>query len=344
MAEETKPSTESNDDVIDLEGLVQNIDLTPTADIVAAKSGDESTTPHAPLHADALSHDEIDAILVEEDPSLATQMDEIRSVKIEPAKEGESAPLHDELPVGKKVSFRQWIGLQLLKVGAAFRGIRELIVLSVKDSKGVLRAVVARTKTALLATALNQKAKIGSVFKWILSRSLAQKTALLLALATVAGLGLVVSRTLKGTLLPKTEKVWVASFTEHADGAFTYSQNGSFEDFNDPLLHPEFVVLIERVVVNLARTPEASENSNPMAAVELYLQTDSQESAIEIKDRNVEVRDAIARSVERVTYPELADEDGKTKLKLLIRKELNEKLTRGKVRRVFFKTIVLNPE
>lgn len=344
MAEESKPSTESNDDVIDLEGLVQNIDLTPTADIVGSKSGEAAATKNAPLHADALSHDEIDAILIEEDPSLATQMDEIRSVPIEPSKDVEGAPLLEELPAGKKVSFRQWVGLQFLKLGAVLRGARELIILSIKDSKGVLREIMVRTKNALLGIARNQKAKIGAGLKWILSRSLAQKAALLLALVTIVGLGFVVSRTLKGTLLPKTEKVWVASFSELADGTFTYSQTGAFEDFNDPLLHPEFVVLIERVVVNLARTPEASENSNPMAAFELYLQTDSQESAIEIKDRNVEVRDAIGRSVEKMTYPELADEDGKTKLKLLIRKDLNEKLTRGKVRRVFFKTIVLNPE
>lgn len=344
MAEESKTSTESNDDVIDLEGLVQNIDLTPTADILAGKSADAGAAKHAPLHAEALSHDQIDAILTEEDPSLASQIDEIRSVKIDPPQDGEGAPVLEELPADKKVSFRQWIGLQFLKLGSVFRAFRELIGRSIKDFKGVLRELAIRAKVALVARARNQKVKIGAGFKWVGSRSIGQKIALLLMLATLAGLGIVVNRTLKGTLLPKTEKVWVGNFAELADGTFTYDQNGAFEDFNDPLLHPEFVVLIERVVVNLARTPEASDNSNPMAAFELYLQTDSQESAIEIKDRNVEVRDAIARSVERVTYPELADEDGKTKLKLLIRKELNEKLTRGKVRRVFFKTIVLNPE
>lgn len=344
MAQEPKTSMESNDDLVDLEGLVQNIDLTPTGDVVAAKPREVPVVAPAPLHAEALSHDQIDAILIEEDPEMAARIEEIRAVKVESSGVGEEADDHDDLPAGKGVSFRQWIGLQLLKFGALFRAFRGLMGRLFKDFKGVLRELAIRAKITLLAKARTWKVRVAAASNWVRERSLAQKLAMFLAFVIIAGLGFVVNRTLDGTLLPRTEKVWVANFAEHADEVFTYDPKGAFEDFNDPLLHPEFVVLIERVVVNLSRTPEASENANPMAAFELYLQTDNQAAAVEIKDRDVEVRDAIARSVERMTYPELADEEGKAKLKLLIRKELNEKLTLGKVRRVFFKTLVLNPE
>jgi len=107
-------------------------------------------------------------------------------------------------------------------------------------------------------------------------------------------------------------------------------------------------VLLDRVVVNLTREnpddPRASELPSAMAAMDLYLQTDNRESAVEIKDRNVEVRDTVGRALERLTYSSLASEEGKAKLKLIIRKELNEKLIKGRVRRVYIKTIVLNPD
>jgi flagellar basal body-associated protein FliL len=185
---------------------------------------------------------------------------------------------------------------------------------------------------------------VAAGFSWFKSRTWPQRFSILLAFAFVGALILVVAKMYQGKLLPKTEREWIASFEEKADGVFTYERTDPFEDFNDPILHPEFVVVIERVIVNLARTPEAEEGSNPMAAFEFYIQTDNQESAIEVKDRNIEIRDVLARAVERMTYPELATEDGKQKLKLVLRKDLNLIMTKGRVRRVFLKTIVLNPE
>ncbi len=348
MADEPKKSLETQtnasvDEVIDLEGLVRDIDLTPTGPITGVGAG---AVANQPLHEDALSHEQIDAILVEEDPSLASEMEAIRSVVIEKADLSKSLD-PDELANAKSrhgLSLRQRIGLQLLRIGSGVRAVRALLGRGAKDSKGVLREIGVGAKVSIVGWLHTRKAELGKVFAWMKSRNTPQKISLVFSIIAVAALFFISIRTIQGNLLPKTEKAWVANFADHADGTFKYDLNGAFEDFNDPLLHPEFVVLIERVVVNLSRTPDARESANPMAAFELYLQTDTQESAIEIKDRNVEIRDAIARSVERMTYPDLAEEDGKTKLKLLIRKDLNEVLTKGKVRRVFFKTIVLNPE
>lgn len=360
MAEETKnpdpaataATTDAPaDDTIDLAGLVNNIDMTPTDG-----SGKPGATPtpvpaaHEPIHAEELSPEKIDEILLEEDPSLAAQMEaireagfssdaeEIKTLEQEDAAVGQALRGQAKLTSGSR--FRLW----LLKVGTLVRAMRRFAFRALKDSKGVLRELAARSKVLLTNFLKRRKAELGSGIGWLNSRSLLQKLSLLSVIAILVGFGFVALKTLRGSLLPKTERVWVASFADRADGVFTYPEDATFEDFNDPLLHPEFVIIVERIVVNLTRTPNAPESANPMAAFELYVQTDNQEAAVEIKDRNVEIRDAVARSIERMTYPDLAGEEGKAKLKLLLRKDLNEIITKGKVRRVFFKTIVLNPE
>lgn len=400
MAEETDKSNSTGEtssapnvgaagssDMIDLEGLVRNIDLTPTDSIAVAKlnvagtqgaevtSGDvalseeqppaaernsseaqaaqliDSTEPvqaEVPLHAEALDPAKLDEILNIEDPEMAAQVEAIRAAGFEKG-ESDSTIEEDEdsgVPIHQitKLSLREKFHFKLLKVGAGVRSFRTLAIRSVKDSKGLLRELLGKAKTSFVLWLQKLRTKTSGGIDWLKSRSLAQKMSLLVAIVVLGLLIFVGAKTIQGTLLPTVERAWIANFTEFADGKFTYESNGSFEDFNDPLLHPEFVILVERIVVNLSRTPQAPESANPMAAFELYLQTDNQDAAVEIKDRSVEIRDAVARSVERMTYPDLADEDGKAKLKLLIRKDLNEIITRGKVRRVFFKTIVLNPE
>lgn len=358
MANETP-----KEEMIDLEGLVRDIDLTPTSQIAAAAArGEGAAASNEPIHAEALSPDEIDNLLIEEDPEMAAQIEAIRAGGLEEAEpaanpsstsptEGASAEGDlteaslDPAAIGNLAATRgQRISFFFLKIGSRIRAIRSLAVRSVTDSKGLITELRVRLVIGLKSGIRNLSAGLSSKTSWLRSRSWQQKLSLVLVVVALAGLFLIATQTLQGTLLPKGEKVWVASFSDIADGVFTYDPNGPFEDFNDPLLHPEFVVLVERIVVNLRRTAEAAEGAFPMAAFELYLQTDNQDSAVEIKDRNVEIRDAVARSVERVTYPELAGEEGKNKLKLLIRKDLNVLLTRGKVRRVFFKTLVLNPE
>lgn len=382
MAEETKDQNLQaqktvSDDVIDLEGLVRDIDkgpgdgsdakpthsvenaARPTSNTAAndtpavAAASAATKTPvakHEPIHDEELSTESLDELLMQEDPELAAQMASIREVGIADSADGIAGGLEQDEAVvaaliGKsKLRLSERLQLQRLKFRARVGAIKRLVARAMKDSKGVLRELLIRAKVAAISYLRTRKAQLGHGFGWIKSRTGAQKGALFLVIVILSGMVYVSLKTIKGTLLPKTEKLWVANFADHADGTFKYDVNGPVEDFNDPLLHPEFVILIERVVVNLTRTPEAAEAANPMAAFELYLQTDNQEAAVEIKDRSVEIRDAIARSVERMTYPDLVGEEGKAKLKLLIRKDLNEIITKGKVRRVFFKTIVLNPE
>ncbi|MBN8539676.1 MAG: flagellar basal body-associated FliL family protein [Deltaproteobacteria bacterium] len=367
MAEDASTSSTENsqDGVIDLENLVRDIDSVDTAGPVEQGSRLASSEPirepakpeatmpspkiktESKVEVSGVSEDELDAVLMLESPELAIEMAAIRDVaKSAGQSESPSALDGDSSIAGvnARLTLRQRLGFQVLKMVSAGRQAKEFSKRAVNDSKGLFRELLIQTKVSAIDSFHGRKAQVAAGFSWFKSRTWQQRFSILLAFAVLGALILVVAKFSQGKLLPKTEREWIASFEEKADGVFTYERNDPFEDFNDPILHPEYVVVIERVIVNLARTPEAEEGSNPMAAFEFYIQTDNQESAIEVKDRNIEVRDVLARAVERMTYPELATEEGKQKLKLVLRKDLNLIMTKGRVRRVFLKTIVLNPE
>ena len=60
--------------------------------------------------------------------------------------------------------------------------------------------------------------------------------------------------------------------------------------------HPEYTVLVHRMIANL-KAPDI--HSNPMATMELYIEASNQECAIEIHNREAEVRDIVERSARR---------------------------------------------
>lgn len=384
MAEDVNSTSTGNDQdgVIDLENLVRdidNVDVSVPVDQTSRLASSEIARPEseqpspkiqsgssrppseptgpagaanageAPVASvgSGISESELDAVLMLESPELVAEMALIRDVAKSAGKAVSPSALDGDssiVGVDGRLTVRQRLGVQLLKLVSAVRKTQDFFKHAAKDSKGLLRELLAQAIVSAIKSFHTRKGQLAGGFSWYRSRTWQQKLSIFMAAAVLIALIFVVARIVQGNLLPKTEREWIASFEEKADGVFTYDRNDPFEDFNDPILHPEFVVVIERVIVNLARTKEADEGANPMAAFEFYIQTDNQQSAIEVKDRNVEVRDVLARAVERMTYPELATEEGKQKLKLILRKDLNTIMTKGRVRRVYFKTIVLNPE
>ena len=90
-----------------------------------------------------------------------------------------------------------------------------------------------------------------------------------------------------------------------------------------------------------AMTPKATaENPNPMGAFELVVELDSDDTAIEVRDREVEFFDHVQRVFEDETFRDLETVLGKDRLKSRIKRELNHKLTQGWVKDVKFKTFV----
>jgi flagellar FliL protein len=144
-----------------------------------------------------------------------------------------------------------------------------------------------------------------------------------------------------GGLMPDFEVRFVPTVAIEADRSWSFDAREEWDEFNSPLRHPEHVVLLNKVVVNLR--PSESSDGNPMGYFEFYLEANSQEAAIEIDDRQAEILDVVQRTVEAITYDEIVTPAGKNKLKLVIRKDLNQVLTKGRVRKVFYKSVVIKP-
>ncbi len=85
------------------------------------------------------------------------------------------------------------------------------------------------------------------------------------------------------------------------------------------------------------------ENENPMGAFEIIVLLDSKDTAIEVRDREVELHDALQRVFEDESYGELESESGKGRLKSRLKRELNAKLTQGWVKDVTFKHFIIKP-
>jgi len=107
------------------------------------------------------------------------------------------------------------------------------------------------------------------------------------------------------------------------------------EDLESPLKHPEYTILVHRVVANL-QAPDRY--SSPMITLELYVEASNQETAVEIHNREAEVKDVIERVLEETRFDDVDSGSGKARLKVRIRRALNHILNRGSAKHIMFKT------
>jgi flagellar basal body-associated protein FliL len=154
-------------------------------------------------------------------------------------------------------------------------------------------------------------------------------------------LAFMVKMIMEGDFLPSFEMRLIPTVAANADQSWNYDEKEPVDDFFSSIRHPEHIVLLERLVVNV----KSSEGSgpNPMGFFEFYIEASTEDAAIEINDRKAEVKDAMQRTIEGITYDELVTPAGKNKLKLILRKNINSVLTKGRVRKLFFKSVVIKP-
>lgn len=344
-----------SDDVISLEDLVGGGDSAPSSSASGAPPSEpqhppESSPPQSPVTAsDAAAGvsydlDSLDRTLASEDPNFAASLREVHG-------EGGAADVDiDSIDIGEIIREHSLKGRRRIILILFRRPYRR-----VKEFAGSFGEKLARLKTWLMPL-FRDGAKAGFVrlkqglltgfgkLKELLARfaALPKSSKLLMGAILLLAMAffVVVRITFHGAFMPELKPGFLNSFAEVADKRYEYDPQEAWEEFNNPLLQPESVVLLDRVVVNL-RPP--GDGSNPMGMFEIYVEGASHEAAVELKDREVEARDTISRTLERISYDELLTAEGKNKLKLILRKDLNAFLTQGRVRKVYFKTVVLKP-
>ncbi|MEZ4872168.1 MAG: flagellar basal body-associated FliL family protein [Bdellovibrionales bacterium] len=160
------------------------------------------------------------------------------------------------------------------------------------------------------------------------------------ALASAVLTVLAAIKSTEGIWLPILKDKPVTSFYGKAQYVGTFSSPPTLQMYHNAFPQPEYTLLLKHMVVSLKR---ATFETTPMAAFEFFLNLDSQDTAIEVKDREPQVLDAIQRIIEGYTYEELSTFQGLKDMKRDIRKEVNSMLNFGLVRDVYIKTKVLKP-
>jgi flagellar basal body-associated protein FliL len=137
------------------------------------------------------------------------------------------------------------------------------------------------------------------------------------------------------------QPLFVRSLQEWSSEAVKFYPAQDMEPFFDSARVAQNLFALKRVVVNI----RASESSgpNPMAAFEIFLEGNSIEVIVEVKDRESEIRDRIQRIIEEMTYDQLNLPDGKQTLIEKLRRDVNKLVTLGQIRKIYLKTVVIKP-
>lgn len=142
---------------------------------------------------------------------------------------------------------------------------------------------------------------------------------------------------------PHWKKLWGLPYQSSLEAVADHKYEHSTEvvRYSNDLLAPQHFVLVNKIVVNVK--PGKRSTANPMIAFDLYIRTDTEAAAVEIKEREKQIQDHLQRFCESLPYDEIQSEDGKLTWKNRMKRELNLVLNTGKVKEVFFKTLLIKP-
>jgi flagellar basal body-associated protein FliL len=170
----------------------------------------------------------------------------------------------------------------------------------------------------------------------ILKKVLAASVLLIAVLTTVF-----IYRSYTHGIIQPGEELFIPSLESVATESYDYDPATESEPFYDNLRSTQNLFLFPKMVVNLARGNRP--NRNPMAAFEFFVEGMVPEVIVEMKDREAMIKDAMQRTIEGYSFEQLDTSEGKNELREKLMKEINSLLTKGAVRRVLIKTIVLKP-
>lgn len=142
-------------------------------------------------------------------------------------------------------------------------------------------------------------------------------------------------------LIQAKDRLFVQSLAELAEETTPFEPKTEQEPFYDSVRSAQNILSLPKLVVNIKRSPTSG--PNPMAAVEVYVEGNFPDVVVEIKDREVEFKDAFMRTLEEFNYDELDTVEGKQRLLDRFAREANKLATKGRIRKVLFKTIIIKP-
>ncbi len=306
-----------------------------------------TSTPDQPK-GEEIPLEDIDKILEAEDPEFAKEIAEVRSVEankdviLEATVVGEA----DALPTEAEIEEKPLAGLakykNKIKQGLGGLKLRAKNRLATAGHDLVIFAKTRPKEFAIYSLVMAKIMARNALFplRAFQQANGLQKLTFFFLLGIVGLSAWVLMHNFKGVWLPHIHEPILRTFEADADFVETFDPKEEGESFYSAFPQERFEYLFPRTKVNLKRTRE---NPNPMGAFEIIVLLDSKDTAVEVHDREVEFFDHLQRVFEEETFTDLESELGKGRLKVRIKRELNQMLTQGWVKDVNFKTFVLKP-
>lgn len=296
-----------------------------------------------------LSLEQLDEMILSEDPEFAQELNQVKALPSDGSVDLDVVDLDEtfadrENPWVQPVGARKFLVLLLpflptlwnfqYRLFNRWRFFRTRLKSSFRDAGPFL---VQSAKTSLQLILDFSKTQV-TVFKGL---SLPLKgVALGLIFACLLTFAFIYRSFTQGVVPPEKE-LFIASLEEWAVKSYKYDLESEMDSFYDSPRTIQNIISLPKMVVNLKAS--SSSGPNPMAAMEFFMEGLSPEAIIEVKDRESEMRDLFQRTIEEMTYGELSTIEGKQQLTERLRTALNAHLTKGKIRRVFIKELVLKP-
>ena len=302
-------------------------------------------TPNS-ANGEEISLEDIDKILEKEDPALKKNLEQMRSVESDKNVEIQTAVADETLAAAEK-SGAKVFGF-LAKIKTRLKGRLSLWRVRLRNrliqfSHDALIFLKTRPKEFALYSFVVVKTLVKLVihpFVAFYAADRIRKVMVLTFISIIFGSLWVLRANFRGIWIPYLTEPVLTSLAEEADWVDKFDPKASGQSFYDVFPQDRHEFLLKKIKVNLKR---ASMYENPMGAFEVIVLVDSEDTAIEVRDRQTELNDIVQRVMEEQTFDSLDTKIGKDHLKAQIKSELNNKLTQGFVKDISFKTFVIKP-
>lgn len=267
----------------------------------------------------------IDALLKEESPEIFDEFEQIKAESLE----GVISDFEVEEKRSRLIKFKELLLLHSLRIKATLKlrllGLYYLVKKNVKSGASEAKVQILRfakhLRFAFKAVPLQQKLKIIA--------------SALVIVSIPFGIWIGVTRFLD-IAPPGT----VTDLSLFAESTTALNLDSPSEDFLRSSRSPPNIFLVKRFIVNILGK---GESGSPMLASEVYLESLNPHALAEIKSRESYFRDAIITFSSQWSYEELATREGKERYLNALKDELQNKIKRGQLSRVYFKSIILKP-
>lgn len=303
-------------------------------------------TPVATAQEDEISLEDLDSLLEKEMPELKEELNTLRDAGNDPSvknadlsqfdvAEGAATSVAASEPAQKLSLFKR---LKMAVQVRIERATSRLNALPTQIHKYTIKFIKEDSKRYLSQIVTWIKETVSNAIKSIKGLTLTQKLSFIGFLLVVSTI--VVLLMLPGGLLQISSDPYLSGFSDKSNTKENY-RNEDLIPLSENGVYPENVVLIEKVVVNIR--PSTNSTRNPMMAARFYFEMNTPEGAVEIKDREKEIRDIIQRVLETFDYDQVISATGKKNFKEQMRREISSVMNTGIVKDIFIDDILVKP-